>query len=214
MANRTYHSDELILDAAGRLLLERGVKATTIAAVAQASGAPKGSIYYRFASRDDIFARLWLRAVQRFQEALLEVPEQQDALEQVVLGALAVYDFCDERRYDARLLMSYRYQDLLRGSQSAALEDQLAQLNRRLGGAERRIAARLYGRATREARRRVATAVFDIPTGIAHRFVVANKPLPRAARADVERAVRAVLAAPLGAQDGRSAASRPRSQRA
>jgi AcrR family transcriptional regulator len=214
MAKRTYHSDELILDAACRLLLDRGLKATTIAAVAQASGAPKGSIYYRFASRDEIFARLWLRAIQRFQETLLEVPEQPDALEQVVLAALAVYDFCDERRCDARLLMSFRYQDLVRGKESAALEDQLARLNRRLGSAQRGIAARLYGRATREACQRISTVVFDLPTGIARRFVVTNEPLPRRARADLERAVRAVLAAPLEAQDGGSAARRPSSQRA
>jgi hypothetical protein len=40
---------------------------------------------------------------------------------------------------------------------------------------------------------RVLLAVFDIPYGAARRHLVAGKPLPPSLRAQVEKAVRAVL---------------------
>jgi AcrR family transcriptional regulator len=195
---RRTHSEESILDTTGSLLLARGLKTVTVDAIAQASGAPKGSIYYRFSSRDDIFARLWLRAVERFRTALLGVAQQEDPLETSVLGALAVYDFCDKQRPDARLLMSFSHHDLLRGNIRAELRHRLHDLNQSIARAQRDMAVRLYGEATTKARQRLERAVFQVPFGLARECLIANQPMPREARVDLEYAARALLTAPLG----------------
>jgi AcrR family transcriptional regulator len=61
-----------ILDAAERLIARHGPSGATIGAIAQAVGAPTGSIYHRFDSRDVLLAEVWLRAAAAFQAAFFE----------------------------------------------------------------------------------------------------------------------------------------------
>jgi len=49
--------------------LDEGPRAVSVAAIAQASGAPTGTLYHRFGSRDGILAAAWLRALERFAAA-------------------------------------------------------------------------------------------------------------------------------------------------
>jgi len=43
-------------------------------------GAPTGSIYHRFDSRDVLLAKVWLRAAGAFQSAFLSPPPYVDTL--------------------------------------------------------------------------------------------------------------------------------------
>ena len=77
-----------MLDAARDLVLQSGTRAATIDRVVAASGAPKGSVYHRFATIDDLLIATWLRAVRRTQDAFLEaiIPFPVDSpLKQAVL---------------------------------------------------------------------------------------------------------------------------------
>ncbi|TQF02775.1 TetR/AcrR family transcriptional regulator [Kitasatospora acidiphila] len=65
-----FDSDQL-LDAAVRLACGSGPAAVTMSAVAEAAGAPSGSVYYRFPGRSALLAELWLRTVDRFQRGYL-----------------------------------------------------------------------------------------------------------------------------------------------
>ena len=78
MPRPTLHSTNAILDSARKLLLEQGAGSATIEAIAGASGAPTGSIYHRFGSRDAMLARLWIRAVRRSQENFLAACAAED----------------------------------------------------------------------------------------------------------------------------------------
>jgi AcrR family transcriptional regulator len=60
------HAD--FLDAARTLAIEHGPAAVTVGSVTQHLGAPIGSFYHRFASRDVLLAELWLTTVLAFQE--------------------------------------------------------------------------------------------------------------------------------------------------
>jgi len=71
---RLYTSDQ-ILDGARGLVLGEGIAAATIGNIARASGAPPGSIYYRFDSRETLLAELWIRAVERAQRLCLAAVE-------------------------------------------------------------------------------------------------------------------------------------------
>src|SRR5215218_1990560 len=102
------HPTDGMLDAARDLLLEDGSRSATIEAIAQASGAPTGSIYHRFGSRDELIARLWMRAVYRSQASFVAALERDDAKEAALAAAMSIVEFCEENPADARLLASFR----------------------------------------------------------------------------------------------------------
>ena len=62
---------EQLLDAAELLLLQQGLRATTVADVAREAGVAKGTIYLYYASRDELLAGLRSRYLGRYL-ALLE----------------------------------------------------------------------------------------------------------------------------------------------
>lgn len=61
---------ETILDAAERVVAERGVKQLTIDGVARAAGVSKGGIFYHFPSKEALVQGMVARLVERFQQAL------------------------------------------------------------------------------------------------------------------------------------------------
>ena len=80
-------SDQQILDAASRLAAANGPKATTIAAIATAVGAPNGSIYHRFQSRDELLGRLWLQKAAFHQDAFAAALAEEAEPQQVAINA-------------------------------------------------------------------------------------------------------------------------------
>lgn len=61
-----------ILDAAERLLAERGYSGTGISAISRESGLPASSIYWFFSNKDDLTAAVVERAADRWLDALEE----------------------------------------------------------------------------------------------------------------------------------------------
>ena len=186
---------ESILDAARNVVLDEGIGAATIAAIAKSSGAPVGSIYHRFSSVDELLTEMWIRAVRRSQERFAMAAEHPDATEAAVGAALSVYDFCVEHPADARLLLSYGPDDLARGRIEPRQRAALERLNEPVISVVRDLARRLYGRASRRSFDRVLMAVFDLPHGAARRPLMNGETLSPERRDGVEAAVRAVLPA-------------------
>ena len=184
-----------MLDAARELLLEQGAGSATVEAIAGASGAPTGSIYHRFGSRDELLARLWVRAVYRSQASFLAALEKDDPREAAVAAAMSIIEFCQTEPADARLLASLRREDLIRGT-SDELADELEAVNKPVERSVVALARRLYGRSTRAALNRTLLAVYDLPYGATHRYLRTGTAIPRGLRADVERAVVAVIGEP------------------
>ena len=197
MARPQLHPTDTMLDAARDLLLEDGSRSATIEAIASSSGAPTGSIYHRFGSRDALIARLWMRAVYRSQASFVAALERPDAKEAALAAAVSIIDFCEEHPEDAQLLASFRREDLIRSAPEGALADELAELNRPVERAVVDLARRLYGRRTRAALDRTLLAVFDLPYGAARRYLITGTKLPPGLRADLTRAVSAVIDRPV-----------------
>lgn len=84
----------------------------TLQAIAAEAGATNGSIYHRFASVDELIARLWLAT--RAQAAALDASGDERGPGTVVQVALAIYDFCLAHRDDAVLLAAFRPRELSR----------------------------------------------------------------------------------------------------
>jgi AcrR family transcriptional regulator len=182
-----------MLDAARELVLEDGSWSATMEAIAQVSGAPTGSLYHRFGSRDQLLARLWVRAVQRSQASFIGALQKEDAREAARAGALSILDFCDEYPADAQLLVAFRREDLIRSVPEGPLADELAELNDPVSRAIGDLARRLYGRKSRAAIERTLLATFDLPYGAVRRHLIAGDPLPTGLRPALARAVGAVL---------------------
>jgi AcrR family transcriptional regulator len=193
MPPRALHHRDTILDAARELVLERGVQNATVSAISKESGAPVGSLYHHFGSRDDLVAELWVRAVRRSQAAFLAAVRHPDPEQAAVDAALSIHDFVREHRDDARLLVSFRREDLLHDARSRRLIRVLDELNSPLGQAVMTLARRLFGRATPAAVEQTTLAVIDLPFGAIRRHLVAGAEPPAALREQLAAAVRAVL---------------------
>lgn len=191
------HPTDTMLDAARDLLLAEGSGSATIEAISKASGAPTGSIYHRFGSRDELITRLWIRAVHRSQASWLVALERPDPKEAAVAAAMAFIHFCEQHPADARLLVSFRREDLIRITPKGALNDDLEALNRPIGRATVDLARRLYGRASRAAVERTLLAVLDIPYGAVRRHLIQGAELPAGLRDHVALAVTAIVDPPL-----------------
>src|SRR5260370_4682381 len=68
------------LAAARELTAERGPTAVTVDSVTERLNAPKGSFYYRFASRDALLGELRLKTVLAYQEGFVAAIEAGDGL--------------------------------------------------------------------------------------------------------------------------------------
>ena len=190
---KAVHARDAILDAARALVLERGVQNATVSAISAKSGAPVGSLYHQFGSRDDLVAALWVRAVRRSQAAFLAAASHPNAERAAVEAALSIYDFVCAHRDDARLLVSFRREDLLHDSRSPRLVRALGDLNHPLAEAVSDLARRFFGRATRDAVEQMTLAVIDLPFGAIRRHLIAGAEFPAALREQLRAAVRAAL---------------------
>ncbi len=174
MARPAKFSTDQILDAASDLLVHRGPGALTVTAVAEQLGAPSGSIYHRFSSRDVLVASLWLRAVERFHDAIDRVlapsPAQpisaaQQAVANPVLDvAVEVVDWSRRSRPDAQILLLHRAADLVHGEWPNEFRERNDAQNARVTALVSRLCADL-GATSTEDRRRVVFAAIDIPYG-------------------------------------------------
>jgi AcrR family transcriptional regulator len=193
MPRRELYSEDAIIDAARAVVLERGARGTTIGAIADASGAPTGSIYHRFASVDELLARLWMRAMRRVQEAIIAAGTAGDPdrpVDAAVAAGLAVYDFCLREREDALLLSSFRLDDFADADLPTEAREALDRLNSEIGPFMAAFAARIGGSMSLNL---VLLAIRDLPYGAALPHLRDRTTPPPARRLALERAVRAAL---------------------
>jgi AcrR family transcriptional regulator len=184
----------MILDVSRDLVLREGARGVTIDRIVATSGAPKGSLYYRFSTVDDLLATMWLRAVRRSQDRFLQqLNASADPVEAAVAAGLALQDFAHEEPADARLLAAVRREDLVGEVSDPALVVALQEVNERLRKALTALARRLYGRATRNTVERTTFAVVDLPMGAIRRHLVGGVAVPGNVRPQLTAAIRAAL---------------------
>jgi AcrR family transcriptional regulator len=192
MGRPQLHSAQAILDGARTAVLADS--SATITEIAATSGAPAGSIYHRFGSRDALLAELWIRAVGRSQDRFIAAVDSTDEpVSAAVAAGLSIFDFASDEREDARLLVSLRREQLIRSPLPPKLANRLHKLNQPVESAVARLARGLYGTSSRGHRQRVALAVIDIPYGAIRRFLIVGTPPPESLRPPVQRAICAVL---------------------
>lgn len=111
-----------ILDACAQEVRSHGSD-VRISDIAQRLGAPTGSIYHRFGSRDELLVRLWLRSVRRFHVDYLAAGEHDDP-ERALLGmAECVVTFTRDHPLDAVSMTLYRQTRLVESAPESCREE-------------------------------------------------------------------------------------------
>jgi AcrR family transcriptional regulator len=172
--NAQFKNDQFV-DAALKIAAKYGPAAVTIAAVAGEVGAPVGSVYHRFLSRDVLLAEVWLRVVVSFQEAFLAALEKGDGLE----AALHTPRWVRQHSAEARILLLYRREELVAGAWPEEFKERVLAIKRQLDGAIRNYAARTFGKAGREEINRTVFALIDMPYAAVLRYIRLGKKPPR-----------------------------------
>ncbi|KOU23395.1 TetR family transcriptional regulator [Streptomyces sp. WM6372] len=181
-----------LLDAAVLLAAAGGPAAVTMSAVAQAVGAPSGSVYHRFPGRPALLAEVWLRTVEGFQEGYLAAldgdPDPHGAAR---AGARHVVAWSRAHPREAALLL-YGAEEFGRAGWSEGHRERADRGNEkvfaRLGSA-----GAALGLTGPEGRDRIALALIDLPLAVVRRHLRAGRPLPPHAEDLAEESAAAVL---------------------
>jgi AcrR family transcriptional regulator len=147
------------LAAARELVAERGPVSVTVDSVSERLKAPKGSFYYRFASRDALLGELWLKTVLAYQEGFVAAIEAGDGLR----AALHTPAWARKHLEDARLLMLYSRHDFVHGDWPAPLKRGVADQAQRFETCLRTFAGQAFGRAGAAQLRRAAFVLAEVP---------------------------------------------------
>lgn len=174
MARPAKFTVDQILDAARDAAVEHW-RETTIAHVAQGVGAPVGSIYHRFPSRDALFGALWARSIRRFHEGLLVAAEIEDPRASLAAMARHIPQFCRENPGDAKAMTLYRLPDLLE-KVPAEQRDELGGINDEVNATLRGVAARRYGRITERRYRLALVGTRQCPYGLVRPLIGGDIP--------------------------------------
>ena len=170
MARPAKFSLDDLLDAAGRVLLEKG-RDITMAQIADAAGAPTGSVYHRFASR----IRLWLRSIKRFQVGFIRAGEREEARRAVIEMALCVPRFCRAHPADAKAMTLYRREDLL-STTTGDLRKEVESLNEDIDAVTENLGVRRFGAMNERRRALLYLATRISPYGLLRPFIGAEIP--------------------------------------
>jgi AcrR family transcriptional regulator len=175
MGRKERHGRASILRSARELSAEAGPQKITIASVARRAGAPVGSIYHRYASRDEILAEVWLDLIEEFQERFLRhLDAEGDAVE---AGLAAVRFTCSWVRAhprEARLMLLHRRADFAADRWPEAYQRRAAELASAATQRVRRYAVRLLGSSAKAELRRVQFVLVDLPNAALKRDIEAG----------------------------------------
>ena len=175
MARPVKFSVDQILDGAAIAVRERGNEAS-IADIAAASGVPSGSIYHRFSSRREVFVRLWIRSIRRFQEGFIQAMGDDSPENAVIASALHIPTFCRDNPLDAFAMTLFHQWELAQDAPESCVEDVL-HINDGINAATARLIDRLCG--SRDDRRDglIVTATRMCPYGLVRPYL--GREIPR-----------------------------------
>jgi len=216
MARPRLHSLDDLLDVAEQIVVSGDPGGLTLRGLAVRAGVSNGTIYHAFGSKEELLARLWLRASARLGEATvaaLAETEEGAATECVVAVALAPLRLARQHTASAQLFFGQRSDQLFSADIPGELVTSLAEHQHRFVELLKGLADGLWQRRDRVAVDVITSCVVDIPSGLLRRRLLAGLPLEPSTEQRIAAAVRAVLALPLDPAPARRTPSASRSHR-
>jgi AcrR family transcriptional regulator len=168
---------------------ERGPAGVTIDSVTQRLKAPKGSFYYRFASRDALLGELWLSTVLAYQVGFLAALDAGDGLG----AALHAPSWARAHMEEARLLLLHSRHDFVQGDWPAPLKRGVREQAQRLESAVADFAHRAFGLAGDGELRRAQFVLVEVPIVAIKRHLERREPPPPLVDELIKRTYHAIL---------------------
>ena len=193
MARPAKHDEIKILNAAASLVAASGPRAATITAISHAMGAPSGSIYHRFRSRDELLGRLWLTKARLFQDSCARALEKRDPRAAGLDAALSLPRTVRDDLEGARIMLLHRQQDFLAEGWPLEMQKEAQRLGEQAEAMLASITRRLFGRNTVSARQVASFAVLDLPIAAVRRYVRAGELPPPLVDELIAKAYTAVI---------------------
>ena len=175
MGRIAHFDNDQFFDTALALLVEGGPAAVTVTGIAERLGAPVGSFYHRFPSRDVIVAGLWLRTAETFQKGFLELLAKGDGAE----AALYTVRWARSHPEEGSLLLLHRQEELTWRAWPEEMKEQAAELAKALRAGLRQFTKKWFGYISRKAFDRVVFALADVPLAAVQRHLQAGRKLPK-----------------------------------
>jgi AcrR family transcriptional regulator len=185
-------STEQILDTTAQLVAEGGPGLATVAGIAERLGAPTGSIYHRFDSRDLLLARLWIRTARRAQEGFVVALSQDNVKKAAVDAALHIPRWSRLNVDDACVMVLYRREQLAE-QWPDELANELATLNDAIRLAVRGFVRRRFGSVSKANLDVTSFVLLDVPYAAVRRHLMAGKPPPLSVDELITRTCRCIL---------------------
>ncbi len=133
--------DADFLGAARDLAAAGGPASVTVSSVIGRLGAPVGSFYHRFASRDVLLANVWLNTALAFQTGFVAAIKAGDGL----AAALHTPIWVRSHLEDARAFLLYHRDDFAHGNWPHDLKGRVVRQGRRVDAAYKRFACDTFG---------------------------------------------------------------------
>jgi AcrR family transcriptional regulator len=172
------YDEKRILKAAAALVAAQGPASATITAIGSAIGAPNGSIYHRFRSRDELLGRLWLSKARFFQDRWVDAVQVPDPREAGLQAALSLPRAVRSDFEGARIMLLHRREDFLSQGWPPEMRREAKRLAKQASDALVDITRRLFGQNTNPTRQIATFATLDLPYSAIRRFVGAGEMPP------------------------------------
>jgi AcrR family transcriptional regulator len=188
MRRAIFHKDDFFA-AARALADERGPAAVTIDSLTQRLDAPKGSFYYRFASRDMLLGELWLTTILAYQEGFVAAIKAGDGLG----AALHTPAWVRRNPDDARLLLLYSRHDFVQGDWPETLKRGVRDQADRIKACLDSFARQAFGRAGPDPLRRAAFVLVEVPGAAVKEYLRRREPPPALVDELITKTYRAIV---------------------
>jgi AcrR family transcriptional regulator len=183
-------SEGAFLAAAQAIAAQEGPAAATIASITARLGAPTGSFYHRFASRNVVLGELWLRTVLDFQEGIGAALAAGDGLR----AALHTPAWVRAHPDNARLLLMYDRKDFVQGAWPEELRERVAGMTERMEAGSRQRARVVFGEDGQEEVRLAQFLISEVPVAAVRQHLVRREPPPPLVDRLIRTTYRAVVA--------------------
>jgi AcrR family transcriptional regulator len=178
------------LTATQAIAAAEGPAAVTIASISARLGAPTGSFYHRFASRNVVLGELWLGTVLDFREGISAALDAGDGLR----AALHTPAWVRAHPDNARLLLMYDRKDFVQGEWPEELRERVAEMTQRMEAGSLRQARVIFGEDGCEEVRLAQFLISEVPVAAVRQHLVRREAPPPLVDRLIRTTYRAVVA--------------------
>jgi AcrR family transcriptional regulator len=181
--------DADFLAAARSLAAVSGPASVTVTSVTQKLGAPTGSFYHRFASRDVLLANVWLGTALAFQTDFVAAIKAGDGL----AAALHTPIWVRANFEEARAFLLYHRDDFAHGNWPQDLKDRVIRQGRRVDAAYKRLARDTFGGVGMNELRLARFVLAEVPIAAVGPYLRQGIPPPAIVDEMIETTYRAIV---------------------